>query len=298
MKKILFNLITCNRFYYFKNCLESIVKCVDLDKVKLLVCDNNTIEPGFDEYLDRASLLYDIEVKKFKDRTKNELYRAMMWGVEFAKINEYQIIDFIQDDFQYLYEYDKHLDDVDRLFDKHPELVQVNVNMGWRRKAAKIGKIKVIESKGTKYGVLLNKVPCDNGFTRVSVYDKIGPYPDASISWGHGGKDRYRNKLNGEIWFGKQCKKRGLQRALTYMPNCGMMFDCAYVRGDERFGRYFSPPGHFYIKMLDDDRISDIRRKHNKVKYSFIEEFCEPDGWKPLTYGKHSPISKGINIHG
>jgi len=226
----------------------------------------------------------------------------MNWAVRYAGKIGYEFINFIQDDYQWLFPNDKTLDDVERLFDRYEQVSQININMGWRRKSAKIGKVSILEASNTKYGLLHAKRVCDNGFTRLSVYDKIGPYPSDTVSYAYGAQhakenqDRYRNKVNGEIWFGRQCKKRGWERVLSYYPNVGMMFDCAYVRGLERFGNYFPPPGPFYLKMLTDEQIRQIRSNHKKERYSYIEDFCIPDGWTPQTMDKHSLLTKAHSI--
>jgi len=291
MKKILFTILTCNRFYYFKNCVESIIQCVDMDRIDILIMDNNTIEKGFDEYINNLCLKHkNIIIKKFTDRTRGELYRAMNWAVAYAKKNNYDIIDFIQDDIQYLYSLPRQLDDIEKIFKKHKDIVQVNCNLAWRRKIGKIGKVEMIEIDNRWYGILHDKRACDSGFTRVSVYDRVGEYPVEAISWGME-KNRYVGKINGEIWFGKKCQKRGYKRALAYRANSGMIFDCAYVRGDEIYGNYFPPPGDFYFKMLgrkSQRRIID-RIKNNK--FSYMEDFCIPDGWVPQTYDKHGNVN-------
>jgi hypothetical protein len=290
-KKILFTILTCNRFYYFKNCIESIINCVDMDRIDILICDNNTIESGFDEYVnDLCSKHKNIIMKKFTDRTRGELYRAMNWAVNYAKKHKYEILDFIQDDIQYLYNISSHLDDIIDIFNKHKNIVQINCNLAWRRKIKKIGEIRNVEANGHKYGILLEKRTCDSGFTRTSIYDSIGEYPVDAISWGME-KNRYVGKINGEIWFGKQCRKKGFNRALAYQANSGMIFDCAYVRGDERYGNYFPPLGEFYFKMLGADHIRRIKKRARRNKFSYMEDFCIPDGWKPKTYGKHGDIN-------
>jgi hypothetical protein len=152
-----------------------------------------------------------------------------------------------------------------------------------------MGKIKNIQEGNYHYGILTEKSVCDNGFTRVSVYDEVGEYPIDSISWGLE-PGRYVNKINGEIWFGHKCKRKNYFRVLLCEANSGLMFDCAYVRGSKRYGEYFPPPNKFYFKMLDDSQIQKIKSSANNFKYSYIEDFCIPDGWNPKTYYKHGSI--------
>jgi len=296
MKNILFAIFTCNRLHYLKNCLNSIVKFVDLNQIDILVCDNLTVETGFQDYMNLMNKNYNIMLHQFKDRTRNELYRAMNFAIDFAKKQSYEIINFVQDDYQYLYKRDAHLREVRDILSQHPNIVQVNTNLVWRRKNKKIGKIGHFKTETANYGKLYAKFPCDNGFTRVSAYEKIGSYPTDAISWGFG-KNRYVGKVNGEVWFGQECKKRGWSRCLSYYPNLAMMFDCAYVRGDERYGRYFPPSKEFYLKELFEVDIERISKNNEQQLFSFIEEYCVPDGWTPKTLDKHSPSTEGVSIY-
>jgi hypothetical protein len=297
-KKILFTILTCNRFYYFKNCIESIIKCVDMNRIDILIMDNNTIEKGFDGYVNNLCRKHkNIFIHKFKDRTRGELYRAMNWAISYAKKNDYEIIDFIQDDIQYLYSLPSQIDDVISIFNKYNNIVQINCNLAWRRKIKKIGKVENIEVNARKYGILKDKRACDSGFTRAAIYDEVGEYPVEAISWGME-KNRYVGKINGEIWFGKKCHKRGFNRALAYQANSGMIFDCAYVRGDERYGNYFPPPGDFYFKMLEESEIRKIRKRAKRNKFSYMEDFCIPEDWTPQTHDKHGDVNVVKKIDG
>ena len=105
MNKILFNVITCNRFYYSKNCIDSILKFVDLDRIKILVTDNCNTEKGYDEYINNVSNKYPgvIEIHKFKKRVVGEVYRAMNTAIKYSRVNNLKIVHFIQDDYQYLF---------------------------------------------------------------------------------------------------------------------------------------------------------------------------------------------------
>jgi hypothetical protein len=260
--------------------------------------DNNTVEKGFDEYVNQLCLNYsNIKVKKFTNRTRGELYRAMNWAIDYAIKEGYEIINFVQDDRQYLYDKKDHIDDIYEIFNNHESIGQINCNLAWRRKIEGIGKVVNIKVNNSKYGTLVDKRICDNGFTRLGLYDKIGRYPVDAISWGLE-KNRYVGKINGEIWFGKKCYKRGYSRVLAYHASTGMVFDCAYVRGEERYGNYFKPKGEFYFKMLGSDHVKKIKDRAKKNKFSYIEDFCIPDGWKPKTYDKHGNINIKESIYG
>jgi hypothetical protein len=289
--RILFSVITCNRLHYFKNCVNSILSFIDMDDIDLMVVDNCSIEKGYTEYLN--SLPSNVIVKRFDERVPNELYRAMNYSVKFCMKNKIPIVNFIQDDYQFLYTLDSILPTVRKCFTKYPKVGQINYNMAWKRK--RIGKWPVVKAAGTRFALLDDKSLVDNGFTRVKIYKKTGFYPTNVISYDQNSlktfgfdKNRYKKIPNGELWFGTACRKLGYVRAFSLRPNQSMIFDCAYIRKDHRFGRYFPPPNEFYLKPFDQDKIDAVNRRHKKSKYCFIEKMVEPWGWEPTTLDKHN----------
>ncbi|MFW6130517.1 MAG: hypothetical protein ACOC56_04965 [Atribacterota bacterium] len=276
-KTIVFAIFTCNRFYYFKNAFKSLVSCLDMNRIKILVVDNATIEKGFDQYLNKISNRYkNVIIKKYNKRVVGEVYRAMNWAIKWCLKEGHKVIYFMQDDYQFLFQNNRVLDDVLYQFKQYSQIVQIHNNMVWKKKHKKIGKYKILNALGTNYALLLNKPPCDNGFTRVDIYNKIGFYPDASSF-----KKGDSKKLVGEVWFARKCHRKKWQRTISLYPNVGMMFSSAFVRGDKRYGDYFKPPNKFYIKMFSKNRISQVKYNHKRKKWCFIEKMCEPDGWNP-----------------
>lgn len=289
--KILFAVITCNRLFYLKNCVNSILSFVKLDDVDIMIIDNCTIELGFDEYV--KSLPSNVIIKRFEDRVPNELYRAMNYAVKYCLKNGIDIVNFIQDDYQFLYRLDSMLPTVMKCFKKYSRVGQINYNMAWKRK--RIGNWPIFSVSDTKFALLSDKNLVDNGFTRVSIYKKTGYYPTNVISYDQNAiktfgfdKNRYKKTPNGELWFGTQCRNLGYTRAFSLRPNQSMMFDCAYVRKNHRFGRYFPPPNEFYLKSFNQEKINMVNTKHKRNKYCFIEKMVEPWGWEPTTLDKHN----------
>ena len=288
--KILFAVITCNRLYYLQNCIKSIEEFVDMDGIDLMIIDNYTIEEGIDDYL---GSLNNVIVKRFRDRVPNELYRAMNYAIKYCFDNKVDIINFIQDDYQFMYKLDSMITAVKKCFNLHPKVGQINCNMAWKRKRVD-KKWPTIDVGGTIFSLLTTKYLVDNGFTRVKIYKHIGLYPMNVISYDQNSqrtfgfdKNRYKNIPNGELWFGSRCRKKYV-RAVSLMPNQAMMFDCAYVRKWHRFGKYFPPPRKYYLKPFGSPEIRQIARNHKKKKFSFIENLVESWGWEPTTLGKHN----------
>lgn len=300
--KALFAVMSCNRMHYAKNCIESILKFVNMDRIGLLICDNNTIEEGFDSYLNEVANRHKgIIVKQFKDRNRNELYRAMNYAVKHCQRNGYDVVNFLQDDYQYLYRLDKQLDDVEKIFDMKRRIVQISSNLAWARKKTKLGRTRQIDINGTNYLVMAQKWIVDTGYTRVAAYKRIGFYPRKAVSWEGGYMHKLKNKrykklTNGEQWFAHQCRARGWKRMITLQPCTTLLYDCAYVRGNKRYGEYFPPPNEFYIKPFSPEVIEQVNANNKAGKRCYIEEMCEADGWTPKFLGKHSKSKKVVQF--
>jgi len=262
------------------------------DKAELMIVDNNTIDPEADNFFEIMSK--QSIIKKFNDRVPNELYRAMNYAIKYCMKHKIPIINFIQDDYQYLYRIEGLISQVLKCFKNYKKVGQIHTNLVWKRK--KVGKYKIRNFEGINYAFLTEKRLVDSGFTRVRLYKKVGLYPTNMISYDQNssktlgfGKKRYSKKRpNGEIWFGKKCRDLGYVRAMSFKPNLGMMFDCAYVRKWQMFGNYFPPPNKYYLKPFDTQKIKAVKRNHAKKKFCFIEKLIEPDGWKPTTFDKHN----------
>ena len=277
---ITFAIITCNRLHYAKNCLESVLEFVDLDDVNLLVIDNNTVEEGASDFLN--SLPDFVDVKQYTDRRPHELHRAMNYAIEYARKKGDQYVNFLQDDYQFLYKKKNVVELISSTFEKSPEVVQLQLNMPWKKKIHKSGRIKFVDVNGSPWIYLFSKPSCDNGFTRVKLYDKIGLYPDDTSIHG-----REKNFTSGEGWISRRCKKGPYKRMMSAEPNMGMIIDCAYIRGNKRHGPYFKPPHKYYLKPFSLEKIELVKKKSEEHKWCFIEEMVEPDGWSPQAMQKH-----------
>jgi len=278
-----FAMISCNRKHYIKNSIDSVLRFVDLDRIKILVIDNGSTEEGMDEYLN--SLPEFIEVKKYEDRCPNELHRAMNYGIKVARRNGSKYINFIQDDYQYVHNDPYMLDNVHAAFEAHQDVVQLQTNMIWKKKFNKIGSVDIVKVGKHKWFKMLDKAPCDNGFTRVDLYDRIGLYPvGVSI---HGKEKGY---VSGEAWFAK--KTRGTYRMISAYPNMSMIKNCAYVRGNKRHGDYFPPPESLYLRPTTEEEVKHIKVRGRSNSFCFIEDMTRTWGWEPKTADKHSQSDK------
>ncbi len=284
-----FAVLTCNRLHYLKNCVNSVLEFVGLDDIQLLIIDNCSVEPGVTEFL--AGLPKEIHIKRFGDRHSCELYRAMNYAIDFAEQSGSSYINFIQDDYQYLYKHPRMLEWVHDAFSAQKNAAQVQTNMVWKRKHHKIGRITPFTFDGVKWFCLQDKAMTDNGFTRLSVYKRTGKYP---TNLGKPGTTSFK----AEAWFAQKCRNLKYKRFMLGWPNMAMMMDCAYIRGNERRGRYFAPPNEYYLKPFGTDDIIEVHKQCEKNNLCFIEEMAKPDGWEPETLLKHSERDTREILHG
>jgi hypothetical protein len=272
-----FAVFSCNRLHYLRNCVQSILDLVGLSDIDLLVVDNGSTEPGMGEYL--RSLPAPISVHRFEDRTPGELYRAMNFAVDHARRRGNACIHFIQDDCQFLRRDPMLLPRVRAAFDSFPEVAQVQTCLVWKNKLHKWktqGRTSLVEAGSDRWLYLHDKPPCDTGFTRVSLFDQTGPYPQhASL------KGEQPGTILGEEWMYQQCRRLGATRIVSLRPVMGMLFDAAYVRGHTRIGRYCPPVGGYYIKPLTDAQLRTIEVNACRGECSCIEDFEHPDGYQP-----------------
>lgn len=286
MKIGTFVVISCNRLYYLKNCIDSIVEFVGLDDINLLVVDNGSTERGMSSYL--HSLPTEVDVEEFHKRSPHELHAAMNFAIEYSRQKKSQFINFIQEDYQYLYRQPNLLQRISDAFRKRRDVVQLQTNLIWKRKRKKLGKLIPVQVGDTKWYLMADKPPCDNGFTRVGLYSKIGLYPTFTSI--HGKEKGYRS---GEAWFAKKCRKK--YRMLMADPNMGMMMDCAYIRGNKRHGRYIKAPNKYYLKSFDSEKQKKVKGMAQKGQICFIEDMIEPDGWTPDSVHRKHSLRKDVD---
>ncbi len=281
-----FAVIACNRLHYLKNCVKSIIEFVGLSDINLLVIDNASIESGVHEYL--SSLSPEVDVKVFKKRHPNELHRAMNYAIEYSRKRKNKYVNFIQDDYQYLYHQPNFLSGASDAFKAHKNVVQLHTNLIWKYKKHKIGKMKPVVVNGYKWFFMYKKRPCDNGITRVSLFKRIGLYPSNVRI--HGEKGKFQT---GEAWLAKRCKSK--YRMMSSIPNLGMMIDCAFIRKDKRFGNYFPPPKNYFLRPFSEEQQNKVKEQSGRNKFCFIEDMIATDGWTPHNIQKHG-TQKGKRV--
>lgn len=73
MKKVTFGIVNCNRLFYFKSCLESLLDTTkSYENKEIIVVDNASVEAGTDEYLEEIQERGITVIKKNERNPANE----------------------------------------------------------------------------------------------------------------------------------------------------------------------------------------------------------------------------------
>lgn len=283
MKKILFAIITCNRSIYAKNCINSVLKFVNLNQIEILVLDNCTFEDGWLEYLQNIMTKHkNIRLQRWEQRSHTELYRAMNFAVEYCRKNNIDIVNFLQDDYQFVYSLPNQLKEITELLNSNENIGQVRVNFSWGTKIYDLTKYPIINISGTNYSVAPSP-PADNGFTKISVFDKTGLFPDNLVF--HYGSRNGKGDF-GERWFSQTSGKNGFSQAISLRPNIAQLGMSCAIRGGDRVGIYEQPPEEFYIREFDYYNAKTIHRNNAKLNWS-LNGFCV-DAWGRSSNSRYS----------
>ena len=83
MKKVTFGIVNCNRLFYLKSCLESLLKSTsDYENKEIIVVDNASVEQGTREYLDEKESQGIVVIRNKERDPSNEFARGLNLIVE------------------------------------------------------------------------------------------------------------------------------------------------------------------------------------------------------------------------
>ena len=78
LPKVTFGIVNCNRLFYLKSCLESLLYCTqDYENKEIIIIDNASIEEGTEDYLKEKSLQGIKVIRQEKRDPANEFAKAM-----------------------------------------------------------------------------------------------------------------------------------------------------------------------------------------------------------------------------
>lgn len=287
---VTFGIVNCNRLYYLKSCLESLIYCTsDFESKEIIVVDNASAEEGTDKYLCDKEAQGIRVIRQSKRDPSNEFARALNIICKEAKG---ELIAPIQGDMQFilnggwLHEYVKFfkkykahigciLFDAQRLqrsISSHPYGIFENSMM----------------EEEFKFYIDGNRPPmqcaADCMYSR-EILEKILPWSENNSSHEGGGDSETKMLQKIKGIFDSDKEGRSVFTILPRIPvSAGIYTDPrgtnARVRGDLRYGKYWPPKEDFvYYKIIDYKEALKADDFKNNIPLS-IEQVAQPVGWK------------------
>jgi len=292
MKKVTFGIVSCNRLFYLKSCLESLLDTTETytDK-EIIVVDNASVEPGLEEYL-RNLEEREIKVIRIGQRDPSNEYARGLNTIVANSSGEYLCL--LQGDMQFVLP--GWLEDVINFYEKNDDIVGCVMLDAQRKTTHKGHDIRSFPeerqplSKKNKFFADLSRDPispaADVIFKR-SILEKVLPWSENNLNH-EGGMDsenemryRVRNMIkNGYL--------RNYVLALSSVPQSIAIYTDprgtqGRVRGNKRYGDYWQAKDdtgwkyYSYIKESDYelDYPNSIETVANPIGFS---KFIGSDG--------------------
>ena len=283
MPKVSFGFVNCNRLHYLRSCLESLLVCTeDYENKEIIIVDNASTEEGTDEYLEELKERgFSVFRQEARDPS-NEYAKALNIIAENAT--------------------GKYVAPI-------PADIQFVVKGGWLKEYIEFLE-QYEDTNDFKFLYHFNRNPvmgAMNCMISKSLLDKIYPW-DIQNDNHEGGGDSETKMLEK---IAKIVKSEGMQKfyAAPSIPVAVGIFNeqggNARVRGNMRFGEYWSPPadesGVSYYKIHS---FEEVMKKFGPCSHPVaIEDITEAVGWKlPIDSSgawiklKDSPDIKSVEI--
>lgn len=287
MKKVTFGIVGCNRLFYFKSCLESLLDTTkNYENKEIIIVDNASVEAGTHEYLE------EIQERGITVIKKNERNPANEFAIGLNTIASKATGDYVcmlQGDMQFVLP--GWLNDVIGFYDKNLDVVGSIVLDAQRR-------ITNSSKKFSQFPVNRKSTFSKNNFFADLTRDPIAPAADAIFSrqvieqifpWhekninhegGLDSENEMRSKVNKLMAEGQIPRYIS---ALSAVPQAIAIYTDSRgtqgrVRGNRRYGDYWQAKDHTGWKYYDyiNEFEFDLSRP------SSIEDVAKPIGFEKM----------------
>jgi glycosyltransferase involved in cell wall biosynthesis len=292
--------VSCNRLFYLRALLESIRRCLPLDRIECIVVDNASIEPGLREYVDGLDF---VAQRVFAERRSPSTEAAEALNTIIARASASHVL-LLTDDVQFVVKGIRWLDAVFELAAEHSwvgsimplALRRVTINRYFdtgighlllpgffpRKLHTHDGAITAVCFKRSELGITHSAL----GITAVDVWRKIGPFRSSGARQtvqdaGAGAEDDVVRRYGGAgLRLRKALLEVPVMAEIITDPNGTQ----ARVRGNRRYGRYFAPPdGTLYYRILSESEAAALPKRGSAVAF---EDIVQPIGFE-LPYDAH-----------
>lgn len=288
MKKVTFGIVNCNRLFYLKSCLESLLDTTkNYENKEVIVIDNASVEPGTSEYLTQ---IQDRGVQVIR---KNERNFANEFAIGLNTIVSKATGDYVcmlQGDMQFVL--NDWLNDVIAFYDKNLDMVgsiMLDAQRNITHNSHKIVQFPKEHQPTFNKNVFFADVsrdavsPAADAIFSRQVIEQVAPWYERNINH-EGGMDsenEMRQKVNKMISDGKIPR---YITALSAVPQAIAIYTDprgtqGRVRGNRRYGKYWPAKDETGWKYYDYIDVFD----YDLSKPNSIEIVAKPIGFeKPL----------------
>jgi len=264
--KLLNCVFSYNRFFYLKNTVESLIEYFRFGDT--MIVDDGSTDAKTVAYLNELErhgvvvIRQESKVREgFNWNAHGGLYENMDTAVQYAISNNYDFIQFIQDDVQFMW-HDADLPvRVQHIFEALPDAAQV-VNLFFkgvvREETAR--RLEIIPDAHCyhlrPYGMM------DMGINSVPLLKKH------SFRFGNG-----TEKNNSDWW-----RRRDYKAYLLSSPSMLWVPWPDVIQFDKQCAEGRAPVHKYYLKPLDDEQIGRLANRPLE-DIPFAEDYCLPWGW-------------------
>ena len=290
LPKVSFGLVNCNRLFYLKSCLESLIHCTEdyLNK-EILVVDNASVETGTSEYLkeikDRGILVHQ---EKERDPS-NEFARGLNTICEKTSGD---FVFLLQADSQFIVK-GGWLKQYVNFFIKNLESTG-SINYDAQRACRlSVGSYLFPENQ-TEFRFIHNKAynptsGAGEAFYSKQMLEKMYPWSINNLNHEGGGDSETKMLKKIDEILGE--KKAATYLAMPIFPVSVAIYTDprgtnARIRGNKRYGQYWPAKDSYkYYKIWNYKKALELSKERD-IPFG-IEFAAEPIGWnKPLdSYG-------------
>jgi hypothetical protein len=232
-----------------------------------LVVDDGSSDPRLLEYLETMESNGDVVLRQSRNRSGHwsaGLEMAMDRAVTFALEREYDYVNFVQDDTQFVWHDPLFMAKVVEVFERFPDALQVSYHFFKKIMATWVhGQLEYFSAENCYH--FRPYALSDLGIVPLSRMRTHGLRVERS--------EEERNVL---------LRSQGFKRYSLHSPVLAWVPWPATHRGEASFGRILPPPKRYYIKPLSACQIAELTVRP-LAKLPCHEDYCLPWGWRCLS---------------
>lgn len=288
-----FGFVNCNRLFYLKSCVESLIECSkSFDDKEIIIVDNASSEEGTIEYLNECKDCGIIVIRQEERDPSNEFAKALNKIIEISRGD---FICAMAADVQFVMKGDWISDYVNFYIKNESKVGSILLDAQRRFRCLSEAGDRINNDLFVLSSKRLPLTPSCHSFTSKEKLNLIYPWEE-NMSVHEGGDSAEAvmiKKINemkdmGIINF--QCAIPLISPAVTIYNDQG---DNAKIRLNKRYGNYFAPMDTFkYYEILDYNEF-----KNNFLSHPLgIEDIAKPIGWSPLKDANGNWLKKPLDL--